>query len=389
MPGILADLSVAVRLAARATARRLRSQLEAPPALDGFQQGLQSLLDGAPPGLLKDHAWLDMPADRPPWVDSGVAVEEGDEVSYFVAGRCYASRALDIYVEPQQQVWCRVGDAGQLFRGTRAGHSFRAPSAGNVTFGNFFPNAWKSPAGARIFDDKVYKDNAGDFRILVIRWAGSAKEGIRGLMTAPTDSPLADELARIEQGDTTPAGWHYLWHIGPAEIFRDGQLQGGSACIHCKTHRDVGILQKDLDLPLTPDTELSWRWCVNRLPSTLREDSVPSHDYLSIAVEFDNGRDITYYWSAALPEGYGYDCPLPSWQGIEYHVVVRSGTEGLGEWLAEKRNLYTDYQNYMGEPPARITRIWFIANSIFQRGHGECDYADIHVLSPQADLQLL
>ena len=41
-------------------------------------------------------------------------------------------------------------------------------------------------------------------------------------------------------------------------------------------------------------------------------------------MEFDNGRDITYYWSSKLPVGTGYDCPLPNWAGREFHVVVRS-----------------------------------------------------------------
>ena len=104
---------------------------------------------------------------------------------------------------------------------------------------------------------------------------------------------------------------------------------------------------------------------------------MPSHDYLSIAVEFDNGRDITYYWSNSLEPGTGYDCPLPNWKGKEYHVVVRSGELGLGTWLNERRNLYEDYQFYMGEPPARIVKVWLIANSIFQRGDASCDYSDI------------
>jgi hypothetical protein len=29
------------------------------------------------------------------------------------------------------------------------------------------------------------------------------------------------------------------------------------------------------------------------LPSEAREDMLPAHDYLSIAMEFDNGQDIT------------------------------------------------------------------------------------------------
>jgi hypothetical protein len=31
----------------------------------------------------------------------------------------------------------------------------------------------------------------------------------------------------------------------------------------------------------------------------------------------------------------------------------------------------------MGDPPARIKKIWLIANSVFQRNNASCDYSDI------------
>ncbi|WP_439106559.1 DUF3047 domain-containing protein [Congregibacter sp.] len=390
MTGLLADLSVAARLLMQATSRRIKGQQSPAPDLDAFRSSIDPLLQAAEPGLIRQMAWLDMPADQPPWTDSGVTADEGDEVSYFLAGQVFANKPLDLRFQPSLQVWCRTGDSGEIFRGTRGSHSFKAQSAGPVYFGNYFPSTWKNPQGELATDTDVYKANRGLFRILVVVWGGAAEESIRKLLGDKTEANLSDELSRIEQGATTPEGWTYLWHVGPAEIFRSGHSSGdGTPCIHCRTHEDVGILQRDVDQPLTPESEISWRWCVNNLPSTLREDTLPSHDYLSIAVEFDNGRDITYYWSATLPEGYGYDCPLPNWQGIEYHVVVRSGQKGLGEWLDERRNLYEDYQKYMGEPPARITRVWFIANSIFQRLEGSCDYADIHLSGQEGSTRLL
>ena len=390
MPGLVADLSVAARLLLRATGRRLSSRQPPAPNLEDFRARLQRRLDESPPGLVKQHAWLDMPADQPPWVESGVTVAEGDRVSYFMIGQVVANKPLDLTFRPNLQVWCRVGEEGEVFRGTRSSHSFTATASGPVYFGNYFPSTWKNKRGELGTDESVYSANQGGFRILVIVWSGTAEEGVRALLDEGEEPSLADELKRLEQGDTTPAGWRYLWHVGPAEIFRSGrEPQMGHDCIHCHTREDVGILQRDVDLPLTPDTELRWRWCVDSLPSTLREDTLPSHDYLSIAVEFDNGRDITYYWSATLPEGYGYDCPLPNWSGIEYHVVVRSGSERLGEWLDERRNLYDDYRHYMGEPPGRITRVWFIAVSIFQRGEGACDYADIRLASRNGELKIL
>jgi hypothetical protein len=116
---------------------------------------------------------------------------------------------------------------------------------------------------------------------------------------------------------------------------------------------------------------------------------VPCHDYPSLAVEFDNGRDITYYWSSALPVGTGYDCPLPNWRGREFHVVIRSGSAGLGTWQAERRDLYHDYRYYMARPPARVVRVWLIANSLFQRGEGSCEYADIRLHHATGEIEVL
>jgi len=121
----------------------------------------------------------------------------------------------------------------------------------------------------------------------------------------------------------------------------------------------------------------------------LREDTAPSHDYLSIAVEFDNGRDITYYWSRSLPVGMGYDCPLPDWKDREYHIVIRTGEKGLGEWHDERRNLFDDYKHYLGDPPGKIVRVWLIANSIFQRNPGICDYSDISLHGPEGETRVL
>ena len=390
MAGTLTDLTVAGKLAVRAVGRRLSAEIEGPPDLNDFVTEMEALLNLMPDSAIKEYHWVDLPATQPPWVSTGVQLQDGDEVSYFAAGRVYANRFLDIYVQPQQQLWCKIGETGEVFRGTRASHTFRAVASGEMLFGNYFPNDWSDTQGRRKQDDKVYKDVSGELKILVIRWADDAREALQKLQSAAGPNiRVSDEITRIEQGDTTPPGWHYLWHLGPAEIYRHENDTEVGECIRCCTHGDVGILQRDIDLPLVESSELSWRWCVSQLPSTLREDSLPTHDYLSIAVEFDNGRDITYYWSSALAVGTGYDCPLPNWAGKEFHVVVRSGDDGLGQWQSERRNLYDDYLQYMGTPPARITRVWLIANSIFQRGEGACDYADIVLTDVGSESRLL
>ncbi len=122
------------------------------------------------------------------------------------------------------------------------------------------------------------------------------------------------------------------------------------------------------------------------MPSKLREDFLPTHDYFSIAVEFDNGRDLTYMWSAALPEGKVFPCPLPWRDKRETHQVVRSDLAKLA-WLEEKEPVLDDYERAIGgEPPTRIVAVWLIAVSIFQKRKGICSFARIKLKSDKGEI---
>jgi Protein of unknown function (DUF3047) len=181
---------------------------------------------------------------------------------------------------------------------------------------------------------------------------------------------------------TPPEGWAYLPELapyGPADIFHIVPgATGPKPQMQVHTAKNVGILTRDIDVPLTASTTLGWRWKVDQIPSKLVETDPAHHDYFSIAVKFDNGRDLTYMWSASLAPQFGFDCPLPGWTGREYHVVVRSGARDLGTWLTERRDVTADYAKYIGgKAPGRITQVWFIANTILQQGEANASFGDI------------
>jgi hypothetical protein len=291
----------------------------------------------------------------------------------------YLSKALDIWVSPSFQLWARVGAAEPVFRGTRATHTFTATVRGALQLASYFPGEWATHDGTLRTGTDQYRKVTGGMTVLLVRWARGADVArmLEAIGTAP--DPVRAEAARLHATPATPDGWEYLWYLGPGEIYRAGPASDGHATICCDTHGDVGILRRSVHVPLVPGTELRWRWRVGQLPADLREDSLPSHDYLSIAVEFDDGQDLTYYWSAALPVGTVYRCPLPTWQDKETHVVVRSGTAGLGRWLAESRDLHADYRRIIGGPARSVARVWLIANSLFLRGRGRCEYAAIEL----------
>jgi len=156
--------------------------------------------------------------------------------------------------------------------------------------------------------------------------------------------------------------------------------------IDCLTHGDVGILCRPVDVAITEDLHLSWSWKVASLPSSLAEHIEPTHDYLSVALAFDDGRDLTWMWSSELAVGTVFRCPLTYWRDRETHLVIRSGSAGLGAWTQERRTIAADIRAALAPPyPQRVTAIWLIANSTFQRGIGACRYRTLDLSTSAAD----
>ena len=373
----LHELAVVTRALVRAQRRRRHAE----PALG--RDLIDSLQARLPADAVSEARVVDLPANGSPWTATGIDVSQGDVVTTFAVGRVYLSRVLGIWGEAANQLWFRTG-AGPIFRGTRATHTFTAEADGTLELASHPPGDWTDPGGGHTTGRREPKASGG-LTVLVVRWSQGAdtREVLRDAAQAEPGGLAAIELARRAADLSEPDGWHHLWSVGRSEIYL------GDSEIKCSTHADVGILKREVDLPLTDATRLRWSWRVDELPSQIAEDILPTHDYLSIALEFDNGQDLTWQWSAELPPEYSYRCPLPHWDGRETHLVVRSGREDLGRWVSEERAVRRDYAAAVGSPPERIVGVWLIAVSLFQRGHGRCEYGTIEIADGERSERVL
>jgi hypothetical protein len=231
---------------------------------------------------------------------------------------------------------------------------------------------------------------SGRLSVAVILWNGPTLKGLKQLAAhGDVQGLIGSEIDRIRTAADPPDGWRYHWMLGPAEAYRACSDHGRANAICCTSREDIAVLQKDARIALTADTRLRWEWRVDRLPSNLREDIAITHDYLGIAVEFDNGQDIAYIWSAGLPGEATFRCPLPGWHARQTHIVVRSGATGLGEWFAEERDVFADRARTLpGPPPRHIVRVWLVAVSLFQRQEGRAHFANIAVANATTGLRL-
>lgn len=318
--------------------------------------------------------WVEVRSGGDAWTDSGIDLPTGARISLLAEGQVYMSRAFDVAITPKVGLWYRIGDA-PLAKIVDRGCSVEAVSGGRLRFTAKPPGEFSDTAGR--FEAGLPRDVLpGGYRVAVIQWRASLDESL-ARAAAVSPSLFAPLLARLREPVLPPPGWHYLWRLGQGEIYQPDH-EGHELC--CHTRGDVGILQYPLHRPLTADTHLGWDWLVEQLPSALPEHIPPTHDYLSIAVEFDNGLDLTWMWSCELPKDTIFQCPLPWWDQRETHWVIRSGTEQLGQWLSERRSLLADYERAIGgTPPRNIVAVWLIANTAFQRGEGRCRYRDITI----------
>ena len=319
------------------------------------------------------------------WHPTGLTIDEGQELTIFTGGDVRVSRLADIRMGPKAVLWFRIGRDGPMRKIVNVNQSIKAERQGELLLALSPPGGWLNEVGD-FNPSLVWWGAAGCIRVMTVKWANGAELGLTALLPPDRTGLAKNAVLQHRYPRHAPEAWKYLWTLGEGEIYTAGS---GPGHISCHTDRDVGILQIPADFPLDAATQLSWQWCATLLPSSMREDIQPTHDYLSIAVEFDNGLDLTYMWSSELPVDTIFQCPLPWWIERETHWVIRSDPHQLGRWLSEDRNILSDYARAIGGvAPARIVKIWLIANSLFQRGEGKCDYSDIVLRNRESQLAI-
>jgi hypothetical protein len=322
---------------------------------------------------------LHLPGNAPPWTDSRVRVARGERVTWLAEGRIVLPPGWPGPVHPSWRLWHRITPGGRAHKAGRDTHTFEAARDGALEFGLLL-GEWKTPEGELAAPAETWSEVEGAIDAAVIHWGEAAPAvGLERLVAlSGGDALVREERARLADPRTRAPGWSPHWLLGESDSFFLESCDG-RPCMAAHPRDDASIIRYEIDSPVGPDTALLWRWRVDELPSRLPEDQLFQHDYLSIAAEFDCGRDLTWYWSHSLPVETWYPCPIPDWTPRETHFVVRSGEEGLGEWHRERRLLAPDYRTALGGEPGRLVAVWLIAVSLFQHGEGRAWFSEIAI----------
>ena len=355
-------------------------------------EALQVLAREIPPELgpwVERAERLRLPGQTPPWTDTGISLRASQSFSLYATGRVYWSPEGDAqWAGPRHHLWGRVGGEGPVFNPTQDTGTFRAPRDGNLELA-LLHGFWADWSGRLATSPKAYRHLRGEFDVLVVVWKDSADAGLDHLEAFCAGEALVQAEARRRANPVSiPQGWSYLLETGCADVYRAIETPYGPG-IALDSHNDQGILRKPIARPLRDDTRLHWRWRVDEFPSAVAEDTVTTHDYVSIALEFEGGRDLTWFWSCAIEPGAHFGCPVRSWRHREIHYCVRRGVDSKGAWHAEARPVRADCAEALGETPPAIVAAWLIVVSSFQHTRARAAFADISIKDDDGVHQIL
>jgi hypothetical protein len=362
-----------------------------------IERAVKESLSAALVGSLRDLKSLYISADESCWRDAGVAVQQGESVTLLLSGTRWVSYQYNISWRPELALWSRIAPGGTIFRGA-ATQTFVADRDGALEFKIYPGVRWLDEQG--LFDggsEEINADSGGGVYVTLLHW----KPGVDVLDLLKTFASknqestwAAEEIARLQtRPRSLPKGWYFNYELGPSDIWSEKvNGEGGDApvkVIEANLDDNVSIIKTDVNVAFEDSSVLKWVWKMDHIPSPTSETVAPTHDYLSIAIEFDNGRDLTFMWSHDLPIDYSFHCPLTGWDFRETHVVARSGDSDLGRWLYEEKAIAEHYRTAIGgEIPKRITKVWLIAVGIFQHVKGNASFGNIELCSDTQKLKV-
>jgi hypothetical protein len=154
-----------------------------------------------------------------------------------------------------------------------------------------------------------------------------------------------------------PSGWTGEAFGRPAAYDFTIEQDTGRRVLHLVSRNEHSTIARDItgkvNLKETPILEWSWKATILPTGGDLRRKETTDMAAQLYVVwprfpELLRSRIIGYVWDATTPVA---TVAKSQKTGTVTFVVIRSGSEDLGKWLTERRNVVEDYAKIFGESP--------------------------------------
>jgi hypothetical protein len=201
-------------------------------------------------------------------------------------------------------------------------------------------------------------------------------------------------------GTALPNGWKPLTFAKiPAQTKYEIIIDGGVTVVKAVSDASASGLTKEVRIDPREFPIVRWRWKVDNL--VLKSDATKKDgdDYparLYITFEYDPDKvglskklkykagqvlfgdipigAISYVWETRAPVGAILDNAYTDFVKM---AVVESGSQNIGRWVDEYRNIYEDYKKAFGEEPPMINGVAIMSDTDNTKERAVAYYGDI------------
>ena len=227
------------------------------------------------------------------------------------------------------------------------------------------------------------------------------------LLIAPAslvaESPSVIEVAKFSSGtvgQAMPDGWKPLtFKKIPKHTSYEVVKDGGVTIIKAVSEASASGLTKPVVIDPKEFPIVRWRWKIDNVLKgsdvTLKEgDDFPARLYITFAydpdkvsfgkkLKFKAGQALfgdipiaalNYIWETKTPVGTIVENAYTDFAKM---VIVESGTQKVGMWIDEERNIYEDYKQAFGEEPPMINGVAIMSDTDNTKEQATAYYGDI------------
>ena len=219
--------------------------------------------------------------------------------------------------------------------------------------------------------------------------------------SAAADAILVGAFSAGTPGALLPAPWQPL-HFKNIPRHTRYELVGrdGVTVLEAQAENSASGVARPLDIDPKKYPILRWRWNVANLieksdPTRKSGDDYPARLYITFRRDPSGAGALDRAWSALGRALYGVE---PPFAGINYiweralpkgtvvpnvytdrvrMIVLESGPDQVGRWVAEERNVYEDYRRAFGAEPPMISGLALMTDSDNTGASATAWYGDI------------
>jgi len=230
---------------------------------------------------------------------------------------------------------------------------------------------------------------------------------VMGILIAPVaaraESPSVIEVAKFSSGrvgQTMPDGWKPLiFKKIPKHTSYEVVKDGGVTIVKAVSEASASGLIKPVMIDPKEYPIVRWRWKVDNVlrgsDVALKEgDDFPARLYITFEYDPDKvsfGKKfkfkagqvlfgdipiaaLNYIWDTKAPIGTIVENAYTNFAKM---VIVESGTQKVGIWIDEERNIYEDYKKAFGEEPPMINGVAIMSDTDNTKEQATAYYGDI------------